>query len=61
VGDIRHCFADLGAARRLLGFTPQVSLAQGLRQFTAWAAGQPVHEDRLAQATEELRNKGLAN
>lgn len=61
VGDIRHCFADLGAARRLLGFTPQVSLAQGLRQFTAWAAGQPVHEDRLAQATEELRKKGLAN
>jgi dTDP-L-rhamnose 4-epimerase len=61
VGDIRHCFADLGAARRLLGFTPKVGLAQGLRQFTAWAAGQPVHEDRLAQATEELRKKGLAN
>jgi len=61
VGDIRHCFADLSAVRHLLGFEPEVSLSQGLRRFTQWAAGQPVHEDRLAQATEELRKKGLAN
>jgi dTDP-L-rhamnose 4-epimerase len=61
IGDIRHCFADLTQARRLIGFSPEVSLAQGLRRFAAWASQQPVHEDRLAQATEELRRKGLAN
>jgi len=61
VGDIRHCYADLTRARQLLGFTPGVSLAEGLRRFCAWAAEQPVHEDRLDKATEELRRKGLAN
>lgn len=61
VGDIRHCFADLTQAHSLLGYTPEVSLSQGLRRFCAWAQAQPVHEDRLAAATEELRRKGLAN
>lgn len=61
VGDIRHCFADLDAARRLIGFQPEVRLDVGLRRFAAWASQQPIHEDRLAQATEELRRKGLAN
>lgn len=61
VGDIRHCYADLTRARELIGFRPNVSLADGLKRFCAWAAGQPVHEDRLDTATEELRRKGLAN
>lgn len=61
VGDIRHCYADLQEAKRLIGFEPQVSLPQGLRRFCAWASKQPVYEDRLSQATEELRRKGLAN
>jgi UDP-glucose 4-epimerase len=32
VGDVRHSLADLGRARTLLGFEPQVPLAEGLRQ-----------------------------
>lgn len=59
VGDIRHCFADLGCAQSLLGFSPKVDLLQGLQRFCAWAAGQPVHEDHSARATEELRRSGL--
>lgn len=59
VGDIRHCFADLTQARRLLGFEPKVSLASGLDRFCAWAGSQPVHEDRLEQATAELRARNL--
>jgi len=31
VGDVRHSLADVGRARTLLGFAPQVSLADGLR------------------------------
>src|SRR4051794_11789683 len=30
VGDIRHCFADIRLARRLLGYEPKVSLDEGL-------------------------------
>jgi UDP-glucose 4-epimerase len=32
VGDVRHSLADLGRARTLLGFEPQVTLADGLRR-----------------------------
>jgi UDP-glucose 4-epimerase len=31
VGDVRHSLADLGRARTLLGFEPQIDLALGLR------------------------------
>jgi UDP-glucose 4-epimerase len=31
-GDVRHSLADLGRARTLLGFDPEVSLAEGLRR-----------------------------
>jgi dTDP-L-rhamnose 4-epimerase len=61
VGDIRHNFADISAARRILGFEPSLTLVQGLERFCAWAATQPVYEDRLDQATAELRTTGLAN
>ena len=61
VGDIRHNFADITAARELLGYEPQVSLDEGLQRFCAWAGGEPVYEDGLDRATAELRAKGLSN
>lgn len=61
VGDIRHNYADIGRARELLGFEPQISLEEGLGRFCAWAASQPVYGDKLDQATAELKAKGLAN
>ncbi|WP_082221394.1 NAD-dependent epimerase/dehydratase family protein [Herbaspirillum chlorophenolicum] len=61
VGDIRHCYADLARARALIGFQPKISLAAGLKRFCDWAAGQPIHVDKLDSATEELRKKGLTN
>lgn len=61
IGDIRHGWANIDKANRLLGFVPAVSLEQGLRQFTAWAAGQPVHEDKLDSATKELKRRGLSS
>ncbi|MEP9357608.1 NAD-dependent epimerase/dehydratase family protein [Sphingomonas sp. KR3-1] len=59
VGDIRHCFADLTEARRLLGFEPRVSLADGLSRFCVWAGSQPVHVDKSEQAAAELRARKL--
>jgi nucleoside-diphosphate-sugar epimerase len=35
-GDIRHSRADASRARRLLGWSAQVSLAAGLRDTVAW-------------------------
>jgi dTDP-L-rhamnose 4-epimerase len=59
VGDIRHCFADIGKARALLGYEPQVTLDEGLAELAAWLEGQAA-VDRVAQASAELAARGLA-
>ncbi len=58
VGDIRHCFADIGKARRLLDYHPQVTLEQGLAELADWLATQQA-EDRVETAREELATRGL--
>jgi UDP-N-acetylglucosamine 4-epimerase len=37
-GDVRHSLADIGKARRLLGYEPTHSLREGLHQVAAWYA-----------------------
>jgi dTDP-L-rhamnose 4-epimerase len=59
VGDIRHCFADIGRARRVLGYEPQVGFAEGLEELVAWLEPQ-VAVDRVAEARDELVTRGLA-
>ncbi len=39
-GEVRHSRADIGKARELLGYVPQVSLRQGLEQTLVWARAQ---------------------
>ena len=58
-GDIRHCFADIGKARRLLGYEPSVRLDEGLIELTEWLADQAA-EDRFDQARVELARRGLS-
>jgi dTDP-L-rhamnose 4-epimerase len=58
-GDIRHCFADVGLARELLGYEPQVDLEQGMAELAAWLEGQ-VAEDNVESAAAELAARGLA-
>jgi dTDP-L-rhamnose 4-epimerase len=59
VGDIRHCYADITKARSVLGYAPQVTLADGLAELAAWLEGQAA-VDRVAQASAELTARGLA-
>src|SRR2546425_2821800 len=58
-GDIRHCYADIALARRLLGFEPKVAFTQGIHQLIAWVRSQQA-EDRFEQAHEQLVARGLA-
>jgi dTDP-L-rhamnose 4-epimerase len=58
VGDIRHCYADISKAQRVLGFTPQVQLEDGLVELSSWLASQAA-VDRVAQAAAELSARGL--
>lgn len=57
-GDIRHCFADVGKARSILGFQPRVQLEEGLEQLASWLEGQIAH-DRVAESRSELAARGL--
>jgi dTDP-L-rhamnose 4-epimerase len=57
VGDIRHCFADIRAARRVLGYEPTVSLDDGMVELAEWLEGQ-VAVDRVDSAKAELVKRG---
>lgn len=57
-GDIRHCYADISKARRLLGFAPKVALQEGLADLLGWVKEQTA-EDRFAQVEKELAAKSL--
>jgi dTDP-L-rhamnose 4-epimerase len=57
-GDIRHCFADIAEARRLLGYSPRVALDHGLVELGGWLEGQAA-QDRVEQASRELAVRGL--
>lgn len=57
-GDIRHCFADISLAAEVLGYRPQVSLAQGLDELVEWMLGQQAF-DRVEVASAELARRGL--
>ncbi len=57
-GDVRHCFADVSAARRALGYQARMSMGDGLAEMMAWLDGQTV-VDRVEGATGELAARGL--
>ncbi|MDY7561396.1 NAD-dependent epimerase/dehydratase family protein [Pseudomonas sp. CCC3.2] len=61
IGDIRHNYADISRMKDLLGLVPKVSLKEGLRRFADWVQEQPLPEDRLEQANQELRDRKLMN
>jgi dTDP-L-rhamnose 4-epimerase len=58
MGDIRHCFADISLARKVLGWEPHVTLEQGLEDLASWLTGQTAVDHGL-EARSELASRGL--
>lgn len=58
IGDIRHCFADISKAQRLLGYQPQVKFEDGLVELAEWLAGTSAN-DNFMRASAELDRRGL--
>jgi dTDP-L-rhamnose 4-epimerase len=58
VGDIRHCVADIGLARRLLDYEPHVTLEDGIVELAAWLQGRAA-DDHVDEASAELAVRGL--
>jgi dTDP-L-rhamnose 4-epimerase len=57
-GDIRHCFADISLARRVLGYEPKYRFADGISELVEWLRLQTA-EDRGAEAVQHLTARGL--
>ncbi len=60
-GDIRHCYADISKARRLLGYKPQVTHEEGFRELAHWLGQQEAAEveDKAESMLQELTTYGL--
>jgi dTDP-L-rhamnose 4-epimerase len=58
-GDIRHCFADITAAEKVLGYRPQVRFGEGIQELVQWLGSQKA-VDRSAEAVDRLAVYGLA-
>jgi dTDP-L-rhamnose 4-epimerase len=59
VGDIRHNFADIRQLEQMTGWRPQVSLEEGMKRFCDWVTGQPIPQDLLDKANDELKARKL--
>jgi dTDP-L-rhamnose 4-epimerase len=57
-GDIRHCFADISLARKILDYEPVVTFEEGLEELAEWLEGQ-VAVDQVEKAGAELAARGL--
>jgi dTDP-L-rhamnose 4-epimerase len=59
-GDIRHCYADISAARDHLGYQPTVAFADGMRDLIDWIrTEEPAAADKSEESTAELLTRGL--
>jgi dTDP-L-rhamnose 4-epimerase len=58
VGDIRHCWADIGKARELLGYRPRVFFNDGVSELISWVKTQRA-KDATTAAMAELERRGL--
>jgi dTDP-L-rhamnose 4-epimerase len=58
-GDIRHCFADISKARRLLQWQPQRVFHRGVTELVSWVQAQCDTRDSVGSAWNELQRQGL--
>jgi dTDP-L-rhamnose 4-epimerase len=58
MGDIRHCFADISHAKKVLGYEPKVNFSDGLAELANWLRDQ-VAQDRVDEMRAELESRGL--
>ena len=59
LGDIRHNYADITLAKKILGFEPKWSFDQGVKQFTEWVNQQDLQKGNYEASLEEMKQKGL--
>jgi len=58
IGDIRHCYAEIGRLKQM-GFQPEYTFEAGLKETLQWVSRQPMPRDSLDKALEEMEERGL--
>jgi dTDP-L-rhamnose 4-epimerase len=59
IGDIRHNYADIEKARRLLGFSPFHSIDSGLARFCDWVRSSGWAQSNYEESLKEMKLKGF--
>lgn len=59
LGDIRHNFADISLARKILGYEPKYTFESGMKKFCEWVLTQPVETDNYKKSLDEMKERGL--
>ncbi len=57
-GDIRHCYADITTAERVLGYQPRYRFADGIAELVEWLRSQTA-VDKASDMVRELTGYGL--
>lgn len=57
-GDIRHCVADIKKAKKLLKWSPKISLKEGLKELIEWSLDEDA-SDEFNHAHKQLEKRGL--
>ena len=57
--DVRHCFADIGLAKKLLAWRPKIKFVDNLPELVDWSSREQA-VDKYAKAHLELKKHGLA-
>ena len=59
IGDIAHNKADISKAKSILGFTPTISLNDGLKEFCVWVVGQDKDNSGYERSLREMEQAGM--
>lgn len=59
IGDIAHNKADISKAKTIFGFSPAISLEQGLKDFCGWVMGQERDCSKYENSLSEMEDAGL--
>jgi dTDP-L-rhamnose 4-epimerase len=59
VGDVRNSSADISLARRILGYSPQYNIKDGLAKYVIWLRKHQRVKDRSKLASDQLKRLNL--
>lgn len=56
--DVRHCFADVSKAKKILGWEPRVTFTNGLQKVFNWSKNENAI-DHMEESISELKKRNL--